>query len=225
MQVVTFDIETDHYIPEEVKNVWCVVIKDHHTGKVSQYRPHQIRDAVRHLKRSDVVIGHNCIQFDIPVLRMKYGYEPKDKVVDTLIMSRTQRPKRMSPPDCPNKKAPHSVEAWGYRLGRGKVVHEDWTQFSEDMLHRCTEDVEIQYLIYEELMKEAKGEGWMPAHKLNMKLFTHLQRQEYNGWTVDIDHVDRCINQLNRWINMIDRSVVPLLPHKVEVLETKVKGE
>lgn len=224
MKLLTFDIETDNYIPEEVENVWCIVIKDHDSGDVHQYGPNAIGRAVRHLSNGDVVIGHNCISFDIPVLRRMYGYKVKDKVVDTLIISRTQRPKRMSPPDCPNKKAPHSVEAWGYRLGRRKVQHEDWTKFSEDMLHRCTEDVELQYLIYKELMNEARGEGWMPAHRLNMKLFTHLQRQASNGWKVDRAHIDRCITQLDRWIELVDRVAVPRLPPKVEVLETKAKG-
>ncbi|MGJ8839522.1 hypothetical protein AB9H28_24425, partial [Salmonella enterica subsp. enterica serovar Kentucky] len=89
------------------------------------------------------------------------------------------------------KAGPHSIEAWGYRLGRGKPEHEDWSQFSPEMLHRCSEDVEIQYLTMLELHKEGKANNWTDAYNLTFKLFEILQLQEEYGWLADRTYMER----------------------------------
>jgi DNA polymerase-1 len=139
-------------------------------------------------------------------------------------MSRLLNPKRLSPFHCPNKKAPHSIEAWGYRVGRGKPEHSDWEVFSEAMLHRCAEDVEILELVYYELLKEAKGGNWKDAFLLSFKLFENLQKQEAYGWLVDQEHMAFCVSQLTNWIKRIDSVITPKLPLILEINETKTKG-
>lgn len=181
---------------------------------------------LEYLDTVDVLIMHNGIGYDLPLLKKLYGYTFKGKVVDTLIISRLLNPKRLVPFNCPNKKVgPHSIEAWGYRVGRGKPEHNDWEVFSEAMLHRCSEDVEILELVYKALMKEAEGKNWRNAFLLSFELFTNLQKQEEYGWLVDKDHMLRSIHQLERWIALIDRAVSPSLPLVIEVEENKVKGE
>jgi len=118
-------------------------------------------------------------------------------------MSRLQRP---------NREGGHSVEAWGKKLGKEKVEHHEWDQFSDAMLTRCTEDTEIQFLIYQELLREGFGEGWDAAHRLNSKLYRYLQRQEEYGWRVDADYMGKCIRQLERWMRKIDNAITPRLP-------------
>ena len=179
-----------------------------------------------YLDTVDVLIMHNGIGYDWPLLKKLYNYEYKGKRVDTLIISRLLNPKRLVPFNCPNKKCgPHSIEAWGYRVGRGKPEHNDWEVFSEAMLHRCSEDVEILELVYDELMKEAGQHNWREAFLLSFQLFEWLQKQEEYGWLVDKEHMHRCIKQLDRWIGLIDRVVTPHLPRILEVEETKEKGE
>jgi hypothetical protein len=141
-------------------------------------------------------------------------------------MSRLLNPKRIVPFNCPDRGlGPHSLGAWGYRVGRGKPDHDDWENFSEEMLHRCTEDVEILELVYNELLKEAKGGNWRQAFLMTFELFTWLQKQEEYGWLVDKDHMNRCISQLTHWIARIDRVVSSYLPKVLVVEETKLKGE
>lgn len=219
MKLATFDMEGDGLLPD-LTRIWCAVVKDHNDETIRRFVPDNIHDLTDHLDKYDVLIGHNCIQYDFPALRKIFGWEYKGKIVDTLLMSRLQRPKRTNPADYHGRN-PHSVEAWGVRFGVLKQEHEDWSQFSQDMLRRCEQDVEIQYKIYHALLKEAKGEGWMEAHRLNMSLFYYLQLQEEYGWTLDKEHVDHCIHTLNRWIDRIDRALVPNLPLVVEVLEQR----
>ncbi len=222
MKVGTFDIETNGFLPN-LDTVWCASVKDAETGERRNFRPSDIADLPAYLDTFDVLRGHNCIQFDFPALRKVLGYEYQGTKVDTLLMSRLQRPNR---PRVPNVSAgPHSVEAWGARLGYPKKGHEEWDKFSEDMMTRCATDVDIQELIYGALIAEGKGEGWERAHKLNSKLFHYLQLQEEHGWYVDRAKLDWCLATLNRWIDRIDRAVSARLPIVVEIDESKSAGE
>ena len=219
------DLEADGLL-DTATIVWCGVFKDRDTKEVFKFRPHQIEAMLKFMDTCSELQMHNGIGYDFPLLRKLYGYEYKGKKIDTLVLSRLLNPKRTLPFNCPNKRiGPHSVEAWGYRVGRGKPEHEDWSKFSEDMLHRCSEDVEIQFMIYDELMKETSKGDWSVAIPLTMKLFELLQRQEEYGWLVDVEHMQRCINLLDHWVCRIDKVLTPKLPSIVEVLETKREGE
>lgn len=225
MRACILDTESDGLLREATR-LWCAVTKDIQTGQLKKYRPHEIELFLKDLGEIDVLIGHNLIQHDLALLRKLHGYEYKGKSVDTLWMSRQQNPKRQVTPGFTDGRiGPHSVEAWGYRLGRSKPAHEDWTQFSEDMLHRCSEDVEIQHLIYKSLMEEAKPYNWMPAHRLTFKLFDILQRQEEYGWLVDQPYMHKCVHQLTNWMDRIDRAIAPHLPLICVPAESKKKGE
>lgn len=224
MKVCFGDLEANGFLHNATK-AHCGVFKDKDTGEIVKFRPHQIPEMLAFMDTIDVLIMHNELGYDLPLLRKLYGYEYRGKKVDTLVMSRLLNPKRLSPFNCPNKKAPHSIEAWGYRVGRGKPEHDDWEVFSEAMLHRCTEDVEILELVYDALMKEAKGGKWKDAFLLSFRLFENLAKQEDYGWLVDQKHMAFCISQLTNWIRRIDAVITPNLPLILEIDETKVKGE
>lgn len=223
MKIATGDLEADGLL-DTATRVWCGVFKEDN-GTVVKFRPHQINEMLQYMDTIDVLKMHNGIGYDFPLLKKLYGYQFRGKKVDTLLMSRLLNPKRVLPPICPNKQAgPHSVEAWGYRVGRGKPEHNEWNEFSEEMLHRCSEDVEIQELIYKVLLEESKGGNWRNAFLLTFELFENLQQQEEYGWLVDQKHMARCIRVLDRYIRWIDRKVVPQLPDILEVEETKKEG-
>lgn len=224
MRIAFGDLEANGFLKNATR-VHCGVFKEMN-GEVVKFRPHQVEEMLKYLDTVDVLIMHNGIGYDWPLLKKLYDYDYKGKKVDTLIMSRLLNPKRQVPFMCPNKKAgPHSIEAWGWRVGRGKPEHNDWEVFSEEMLHRCYEDVEILALVYSELMKEAGQHNWRDAFLLSFELFEKLHKQETYGWLVDRPHMDRCLHQLSRWIGMIDRVVTPHLPRILEVDETKEAGE
>lgn len=224
MKIGLFDLEANGFLHQATK-VHCGVVKIK-GGEVKQFRPNGIKKLLAYLDTFDVLIAHNGIGYDFPLLYKLYGWKFKGKIVDTLLMSRLLNPKRLVPYNCPNKGiGPHSIEAWGWRVGRGKPEHNDWENFSEDMLHRCTEDTEILELVYDELIKEAAGGKWRNAFLLTFELFTHLQKQEEYGWLVDREHMDFCIRQLTKWIERIDSVIVPKLPLIVEIEENKKEGQ
>lgn len=225
MRICFGDLEANGLL-REATHVHCGVFLDDETDEVIKFRPHQVQEMLAYMDSIDVLIMHNGIGYDWPLLKKLYGYEFKGKKVDTLVMSRLLDPKRQVPFTCPDKKTgPHSIKAWGYRVGRGKPDHDDWENFSEAMLHRCTEDVQILKLVYQALMQEAKGGKWKNAFLLSFKLFENLQRQEEHGWLVDKEYMLKCVSQLEHWINRIDKVLTPNLPLILEIEETKIGGE
>ena len=108
---------------------------------------------------------------------------------------------------------PHSLAAWGYRLGRGKVEHEDWSVFSDAMMHRCIEDVEITHLLYKEILDKWNTDTF-PKHSagLLMEFMKCISRQEKHGWKLDIERCERSIHQLTKWIRWIDNVMFDYLP-------------
>lgn len=224
MKICVGDLEANGFLRQATR-AHCGVFKDLTTKEVVQFRPHQIKEMLEYMDTIDVLIMHNGLGYDWPLLKRLYNYEYPGKKVDTLVMSRLYNPKRQSPYLCPNKKAPHSIEAWGYRVGRGKPEHNDWENFSEAMLHRCTEDVEILELVYQELLKEMRSGYWKPATMLTMRLFENLAEQEDYGWLVDRPHMEACISQLTNWIRRIDNVLSPALPLILEIQETKKDGQ
>lgn len=223
MRIATFDIEANGFL-EQVEVVHCAVVKDQE-GIKTLFTPENIHELCSFLTTFDIIRGHNIIGYDLPVLRKIFHWEYPGVIQDTLLMSRTQRPDRAYPNGCPRNAGPHSVEAYGYRFGLPKKEHEDWTVFSQEMLERCSTDVDIQARIYDFLIEEGKDENWNNAHKLNAKLFYWLQRQEEYGWLVDKELIVENMSLLDRWVGKIDKTVGPRLPLICEAEETKVKGE
>lgn len=158
---IVYDTESNGFYGE-ADTIWCLVAKEVGTDKWWKWGGRdgiaRYRDEINELfNKSSLIICHNQIKHDLPLLwelRILPTGEPSSGVVDTLVMSSLLWPDRPVPKGFKSSAGPHSVGAWGYRLGITKPEHEDWTQFSPEMLHRCTEDVRIQEMIYRELLKE-----------------------------------------------------------------------
>jgi DNA polymerase I len=97
--------------------------------------------------------GHNILSYDLPALKKLFGWKPNKntRLVDTLLMSQVLNYKRF--PRLGNR---HSLAAWGQALNYPKVEHEDWSQFSNEMLHRCRVDVSLNLKVKDILFEEFK---------------------------------------------------------------------
>lgn len=221
MRTCVADLEADGLL-DAATQVWCGVFKDIRTGEVTKFRPDDITGMLSFMDTIDILVMHNGVGYDWPLLEKLYGYEYKGKKVDTLLMSRLQVPERARVPGC--KGGPHSVEAWGMRLGRSKPEHEDWSRFSVEMMHRCSEDVEVQHLILKALLEEGRGRDWKGAHILTRELFEVLHLQEEYGWLFDSECADRAISLLTHQIDRIDRLLIPALPLRMIIKESKKQG-
>jgi len=147
MTTTCMDIEANGI--EDVTQVWCYCsqnITDVGGALSVDYEDDLfVKKIQRDLDKTNVLIGHHIIKYDLPVLEDVLGITYTREVFDTLIMSQLLNPDRPGG---------HSLAAWAKKLRRKKVEHDEWDRYSPEMLHRCEEDVDINVLIYYELLKE-----------------------------------------------------------------------
>ena len=101
-----------------------------------------------------IIVGHNIIGYDIPVLRKIYSwFKYSGTAIDTLVLSRSYHPnlmeidKKRNVPRMPLQLyGRHSLEAYGYRLGEYKGEFgktSDWKEWSQEMQDYCVQDVQV----------------------------------------------------------------------------------
>lgn len=232
MRQVVGDIEANGLL-NTVTKIWCGVFKDINTSEVFKFEPHQMKEMCAFLRGCSVVIGHNFIDYDIPAMKKVLGFEFDADVIiiDTFILSQMLSPDRKKHPRTAKKKGAHSLENFGNIFRRYKPEHEDWSKFSPEMLHRCSEDVEINFLTFNMLNNDAKllikGRGfntksiWCLPYKIESKFAKYLVKQKMKGFLLNKRRTQRYIDYLTRKINIIDREIIPQLPIQLIIQEQK----
>ena len=226
---VILDIESDGLL-HQATQMHCLVAKDIDTGKMYKwYGQHdQWEDSMlRFLDGCTTIIAHNGITFDYPFLKKMFDWTPSPdtEMLDTLVMSRHLNADRSHVEG--SKGGPHSVESWGLRLGRWKPSHDDWSKFSQEMLHRCEEDVEIQHLIYLELLREAdvidpklsifdtKAYGpnnWHRSMRNEHMSAEIMFEQEENGCYFNKENAEKHLETLDDYIFSIEGELLKTIP-------------
>ena len=110
--------------------------------------------AIQFIEQASVIVGHNIIGYDIPLIRKLYPFfNPSGVIIDTLLLSRLYHPRLMSLdkernwPHMPLQLyGKHSLEAYGYRLGEYKGEYgktTDWKEWSQELEDYCIQDVAV----------------------------------------------------------------------------------
>ena len=144
---VVGDLEADGLLPT-ASIIWCGVFKDLDTGAKTFFYPDEMNELCWFLDKVDYLVMHNGIDYDLPLMESILDYKYKGEFFDSFIVSQMTQPDRLGG---------HGLGPWGERFGVPKPIHEDWSQFSDEMMHRCSTDVEINYLTYLQLIKELNG--------------------------------------------------------------------
>lgn len=152
-----FDLESNG-LYNNVSTVHCIVLKDIDSNKIIQV---DVNQALKLLSEAELIIGHNIIKYDIPVLKKLYGFKTKAKVFDTLVATRLiwsdltdSDMKRVHTINYPRSLVNrHSLKAWGIRLGNYKQqIDTDWSVFTQEMLEYCIQDVEVTHTLYQKIL-------------------------------------------------------------------------
>ena len=168
MRVLVLDIETN--LAHDT--IWCCGC--HYDNYTSIYTDAKHVQAL--VDKADVVVGHNIIGFDGPVLSRVWGVKiPLSKVHDTLVMSRLWNPQL---------EGGHSLRAWGERLGDFK---DDFTDFdggyTDEMADYCMQDVNVTVKLYDKLSRELKDYGH--SVDLEHQVAHIMKKQEDNGFKLN----------------------------------------
>jgi DNA polymerase I-like protein with 3'-5' exonuclease and polymerase domains len=146
MTALVFDIETDGLFPTKI---WCMSTFNVDTQEHKSFGPSELYEGLATLKSAEKLIGHNILNFDMPVIKKLTGLDLTNKyIVDTLVLSRLFKPTR---------EGGHGLESWGYRLRCPKIEFDDYFKYSDEMLKYCAQDVLVNYKVYQALKRESRG--------------------------------------------------------------------
>ena len=96
-QMLVFDCETNGLL-NDVSEIHCIAIYDSTKEETFVFNNqggdcYPITEGLHWLSHADVLIGHNIIGYDLPVLRKIYSwFKSSADVIDTLILSRLYHP-------------------------------------------------------------------------------------------------------------------------------------
>jgi len=152
-----FDIEANGLL-HDVTRIHCLGIYDTETDQTLVYNDEgdtePLTRGIQRLEDANQIVGHNIINYDIPVIRKLYPwFSPVGRILDTLVLSRSCHPDILNTDKLRKwDKMPlqmygrHSLESYGYRLGEykgdyGKTA--DWKEWSKEMEEYMVQDVVV----------------------------------------------------------------------------------
>lgn len=185
-----FDLEADGLL-DTITKIHCVSYTSDGVNFKTIFDPAEMRDF---FLTETVLIGHNIIRYDIRAVQKILGIKVTAKIYDTLGMSWVFEPNRPK----------HGLDSWGETVGIPKPKIDDWENLTpEQYQHRCQEDVRINWLVWQRLIKKAKliYDDKKELDRFLQYLTFKLEcaaKAEDSGWRVDIDLVQRCIDELTK---------------------------
>jgi DNA polymerase I-like protein with 3'-5' exonuclease and polymerase domains len=211
-----FDIETDGLFDVCTK-IHCLVLKDVDNNKILSL---SVDEALDKLSKADVIIGHNIIKFDIPVIKKLYpNFKTEAKIFDTLVATRLLFPdvkekdfqRKDFPRDCIGR---HSLKAWGNRIGNYKAEFDtDWKTFTPEMLEYCKQDVEVTYNLYKMIEEKTYSQQ---AMDLEHNVAQLIYNQEVYGFTFNTEKARSLYSALNGRRHMLESELQDLFPPETE---------
>ena len=158
---VIIDLETNGLLNDATR-IHCSAIHycednitdSYNDEKIGKGMSSPVVRAVTYLEMADIIIGHNIVGFDLPLIKSLYPFfNPTGVIVDTLLLSRLYHPnlldidKKNEWKDMPTKLyGRHSLESYGYRLGEHKGDFGEttnWENWSQEMEDYCVQDVVV----------------------------------------------------------------------------------
>jgi len=169
---VIFDLEADGLEPTKIF-VLCAKTLD-------KGLTHQFFDADSWkiwVKQTGVteLIGHNIINYDLPVLSRLWDFNWDGKVTDTLVLSRLASPTR---------DGGHSLKNWGVICDFNKGEHDDFESLSNDMVQYCIRDVLLSERVIQRLRRDIYGFS-KQSIQLEHDVAKIMGEQERRGWKID----------------------------------------
>jgi DNA polymerase I-like protein with 3'-5' exonuclease and polymerase domains len=199
---IVLDIETN----STHDKIWLVVTRDIETGEVVSWK--QASGLQKYLDSCDLIIMHNGIAFDLPVLQKSWSVTMKlSQVYDTLVASRLLNP---------SLEGGHSLAAWGQRLGFPKGDFNDWDGgLTPEMEQYCIQDTLVTQKLYDVLINELKYNKFeQRSIELEHKVQAIIAKQERNGFRLDEKKATILLSELSSKLAAIEVEMQGIFPAK-----------
>ena len=185
-----------------------------------------------YLKDADLIVAHNGIGFDFPVLNRVWGTKIGLKqAYDTLVVSRLLEPTR---------EQGHSLDAWGKELGVAKLDYKATWQWMMNrreeyegecfdrpidslLEHYCRRDVGVLNRLFTYLGDLVDRNGFAAdSITLEHQVAAIIKKQETNGFKLDVVHATCLLSELKSKMGVIyDKMQALYPPYEVERFSEK----
>ena len=179
--MAVFDLETNGLLKDATR-IHCLSIYWEEDKRVETFNDERYSESPKdlpmannsittglgYLEVADILVGHNIISFDIPIIKSIYPwFSPRGTIIDTLLLSRLYHPNLLDIDKKHNWNhmplqlyGRHSLEAYGYRLNEykgnfGKTT--DWSDWSQEMQDYCVQDVAVTTKLCKHFEKYLNG--------------------------------------------------------------------
>lgn len=209
---IVLDIESNGlHNPDKI---WCIVCKDMFTGSYHIFRNVHLEEEKKRFNefysRCSLIVGHNLLGYDLPVLSNLLGCTPHDPgrvEIDTLILSKLI--------DYP--RAGHSVESYGLEFNSPKGEFSDWSKWSQAMEDYCVRDVDITEKIYLKYKKYLSNKERQPSIVTEHQFQLVCNDLEKNGFAFNTAKAQALLNKVQSELDVLDKDILTSFPPR-EVL-------
>ena len=218
MRIVVSDIETNGL--EDSNKLWICGGKDITTGEIVRFdNCHEDevakREAIKWYESADLIVGHNFIQFDAPMLNKLLRprlIDPK-KIVDTLIVSRLSDYDIETPK---GSRSPHSLQAWGMRLNKHKGDFHEFNRFSIEMVDYWYQDIEVTESLFNHFNDIIWNPDWAKSLRAEHDVQIELVRTQYYGFQFDIPKAEFLLNSVKEKMKTLEDQFQVDFPPKLQ---------
>jgi DNA polymerase I-like protein with 3'-5' exonuclease and polymerase domains len=195
---VALDIETN------LKHdcIWVCCTYDIDTKEIRTWTSAQ--DFNKFIQQAKLIIAHNGISFDYPVLNRLWKTSIRlSQVRDTLVMSRLSSPSR---------EGGHSLANLAKLVNRTKKEYEDFEGgLTDKMIEYCQEDVTICGELYLYLTQELRGFSEQSI-ELEHKVQAIVAKQEKHGFKLDTVKAQCLLGKWKRRLSDIEEELQTIFP-------------
>ena len=217
MRIVVSDIETNGL--HDSDKLWICGGKDLSTGEVSRFdNCHQDQrakaEAIKWYESADLIVGHNFIQFDAPMLNklLKPRLIDPTKIIDTLLISRLHDYSISIPKGA---KKPHSLQAWGIRLNKHKGDFHEFDKFSNEMVEYWYQDIEVTESLFSHFHDIIWSPDWRKSLRAEHDVQIELVRTKYYGFQFDKTKAEFLLSSVQTKMNNLEEQFQVDFPPKL----------
>ena len=215
--MIVFDVEANGLLDKATK-IHCLSYTSDGKDYKTIFDYSDMRDLI--LSQHGLV-GHNIIRYDVPLIEKILGIEIKARLFDTLPMSWVLNLTRSK----------HGLESFGEDFGIPKPQINDWHNLTnEEYAHRCTEDVKINWCLWQDLLKR-----FMFLYKSKSELDKFFRYLEFKmdcaasaekvGWKLDVELAQKCVADLTKQKADKEAELISVMPkRKVTTKKSRPKN-
>lgn len=214
---VVIDIECNRLLNPD--KIWVAVCKDIDTNEYHIFRHVTENEIERNrfvsfINGCKLIIGHNLLGFDLPVLNVLCGIVREDvgrDCIDTLVVSKLVDYSRPG----------HSVEDYGLEFGLEKGSYSDWSKYSVEMEKYCVRDVDITHKIYLKYLRylsnDVRKNSIETEHTFQYTVVNNLTA---NGFYFNEPKARTLLTSVEEQLSTLDKDILEVFKPKEVVLRT-----